>query len=188
MPPTITRRTFRGLVGVLFAAFLFLAGADARRVAVEIVIAPLPGALAWTVFRLSIGPALVLTAPVAAGVILGVVLGRHGVLAFKSDAPCGAAHLGATSAVSQRTSFGTPPAERGEPQSHAGGVRVRIRERQFSLGYSSTPDFAAYASPGWLTGSPSDSNPPTNPPQPSPGSRSGAVTTRRRTGPSLSIR
>ena len=82
MPPTISRETIPGLPGALFAMLLFLAGADARRVAVEVAIDPRPGPLAWTAFRLSIGPALLLTATVAAGVILGIVLGRHGAPAF----------------------------------------------------------------------------------------------------------
>ena len=77
MPPTITRETIPGLPGALFAMLLFLAGADARRVAAEIAIDPRPGPLGWTAFRLAIGPALLFTAFFAAGVAIGMVLGHH---------------------------------------------------------------------------------------------------------------
>jgi hypothetical protein len=71
MPPTITRQTIPGIPGALFATLLFLAGQH------EIAIDPRPGPLAWTAFRLAVGPALLLTALFAAGVVLGMVLGHH---------------------------------------------------------------------------------------------------------------
>jgi hypothetical protein len=71
MPPTITRQTIPGIPGALFAMLLFLAGQH------EIAVDPRPGPLAWTAFRLAVGPALLLTALFAAGVVLGMVLGHH---------------------------------------------------------------------------------------------------------------
>ena len=58
MSPTITVRSLPGFAGVVLAAALLLAGADARRAAVEIVVERRAGALAWLVFRLALGPTL----------------------------------------------------------------------------------------------------------------------------------
>jgi hypothetical protein len=50
---------------------LFLAGQH------EIAVDPRPGPLAWTAFRLAVGPALLLTALFAVGLALGIALGHH---------------------------------------------------------------------------------------------------------------
>jgi hypothetical protein len=71
MPPTITREAIPGLPGALFAVLLFLAGQH------EIAVDPRPGPLAWTAFRLAVGPALLLTALFAVGLALGIALGHH---------------------------------------------------------------------------------------------------------------
>jgi len=72
----ISRETIPGFAGALFAMLLLLAGQR------EISIDPRPGPLAWTAFRLAIGPALLLTALFAAGVPLGIALGHHPAPAF----------------------------------------------------------------------------------------------------------
>jgi hypothetical protein len=71
MPPTITRQAIPGLPGALFAVLLFLAGQREVRIDLR------PGPLAWTAFRLAVGPALLLTALFAASVALGIALGHH---------------------------------------------------------------------------------------------------------------
>ncbi len=73
MPPTILLRRLPGFPGWLLAMALFLSGQ--REIALDL--RPLP--LLWLLIRLSLGPALLLTALVAAGMALGVLLGQHGV-------------------------------------------------------------------------------------------------------------
>ncbi len=73
MPPTILLRRLPGFPGVLLASALLLSGQ--REVVVDL--RPLP--LLWLLVRLSLGPALLLSALVAAGMVLGVFLGQHGV-------------------------------------------------------------------------------------------------------------
>ena len=82
MSSTITVRSLPGFTGVALAASLLLAGADARRAAVEIVVERRAGALAWLVFRLALGPTLLLLALVGIGMALGIALAQHGVPAL----------------------------------------------------------------------------------------------------------
>ena len=79
VPPTIIVRRLPGLPGVVLAVLLLLAGQ--REIEVDVR----PGPLAWLAFRLAVGPALLLTALFAAGIAVGIVLGRHGLSAFYSE-------------------------------------------------------------------------------------------------------
>lgn len=73
MPPTIILRRLPGVPGWFLAIALVLSGQ--REVAVD----PRPAPLVWLLVRLSLAPALLLAALVAAGMVLGVFLGQHAI-------------------------------------------------------------------------------------------------------------